>query len=130
MAKETDNITSVETIVEEWLKQDLEEEPGKELGVTLGRLKRRLTNQPIGILIDNLEPALDKDGKFITSQRNYVELLRILADSRVQSVTIITSRDRLCEADLNLEHYRLSGLDLSTWLQFFSLQQIKTIQQQ
>ena len=127
MAKETQNITSVESVVEEWLKQDLGEEPGKEFGVTLGRLKRQLENRRIGILIDNLEPALDKDGKFIISQRNYVELLRVLADIRVQSVTIITSRDRLCESDLNLEHYRLPGLDLSAWLQFFSLRQIKTM---
>ncbi|MGK7949364.1 MAG: NB-ARC domain-containing protein [Xenococcaceae cyanobacterium] len=127
MAKETNNITSVESIVEEWLKQDLQEEPGKEFGVTLKRLKRQLENRRIGILIDNLEPALDKDGKFIPSQRNYVELLRILADRKVQSVTIITSRDRLCESDLDLEHYRLPGLDLNTWLQFFSLNQLPTI---
>ena len=127
MAKETQNITSVESVAEEWLRQDLDEEPGKEFGVTLGRLKRQLGNRRIGILIDNLEPALDKDGKFIQSQRNYVELLRVLADSRLQSVTIVTSRDRLCESDLNLEHYRLSGLDLSAWLQFFSLHQINTI---
>ncbi len=127
MAKETDNLTSVESVVEEWLRQDLDKEPGKEFGVTLGRLKRELANRRIGILIDNLEPALDKDGKFITSQRNYIELLRVLADNRVQSVTIVTSRDRLCESDLALEHYRLPGLDLSAWLQFFSLRQIKTV---
>ena len=127
MAKDKDNLTSVESVVEEWLRQDLDKEPGKEFGVTLGRLKRELANRRIGILIDNLEPALDKDGKFITSQRNYIELLRVLADNRVQSVTIVTSRDRLCESDLNLEHYRLPGLDLSAWLQFFSLRQIKTM---
>jgi len=35
MAKETQNITAVEHVVEEWLKQDFQEEPGVEFGVTL-----------------------------------------------------------------------------------------------
>jgi hypothetical protein len=48
-----------------------------------------------------------------------LELLRILGDARVQSTTIITSRDRLCEADLDLEHYRLVGLDLAAWHEYF-----------
>ncbi|BAZ29664.1 TPR repeat-containing protein [Cylindrospermum sp. NIES-4074] len=120
MAKETQNITPAERVVEEWLKQDFHEEPGVEFGVTLGRLKRQLHNQRIGILIDNLEPALDQQGRLITPHRNYVELLRVLADARVQSVTIITSRDRLSEPGLNVNHYRLPGLDYTAWQQFFS----------
>lgn len=120
MAKETQNITSVERVVEEWLKQDFGEEPGVEFGVTLGRLKRQLHNRRIGILIDNLEPALDQQGRLISPHRSYVELLRVLADVRVQSVTLITSRDRLCESGLNIHHYRLPSLDLSAWLRFFS----------
>ncbi len=72
------------------------------------------------MLIDNLEPALDQQGGLIPSHRNYVELLRVLADARVQSVTLITSRDRLCEPGLNVNHYRLPGLDQSAWQQFFS----------
>ncbi|AFY43419.1 tetratricopeptide repeat protein [Nostoc sp. PCC 7107] len=120
MAKETQNITSVERVVEEWLKQDFGEEPGVEFGVTLGRLKRQLHNRRMGVLIDNLEPALDQQGKLISPHRNYVELLRVLADARVQSVTLITSRDRLCEPGLNVHHYRLPGLDQSAWLKFFS----------
>ncbi|MFQ4146401.1 tetratricopeptide repeat protein [Chlorogloeopsis sp. ULAP02] len=119
MAKETQNITAVEHVVEEWLKQDFDEEPGVEFGVTLGRLKRQLHTRRIGILIDNLEPALDGQGRFITPHRNYVELLRVLADARVQSVTLITSRDRLCEPGVNASHYRLPGLDITTWQQFF-----------
>lgn len=126
MAKETPNITFVNSVVEEWLKKDLEEEPGREFGVTLGRIKRHLQNRKIGILIDNLEPALDKDGKIIPLHRGYVELLRILADASVQSLTLITSRDRLCESDLNLEHYRLTGLEEETWQHFFSLRKIKS----
>ncbi|MBD2726834.1 tetratricopeptide repeat protein [Nostoc sp. FACHB-892] len=120
MAKETQNITPAERVVEEWLKQDFDQEPGVEFGVTLGRLKRQLHNRRIGVLIDNLEPALDQQGGLIASHRNYVELLRVLADARVQSVTLITSRDRLCEPGLNVNHYRLPGLDQNTWQQFFS----------
>ena len=125
MAKETENIISVASIVEEWLQRDLNEDSGKEFGVTLARLKRCLSQHRIGILIDNLEPALNKDGRFIDRYRNYLELLRILADSQVKSTTIITSRDRLCEAAINLEHYRLSGLDLTTWKQYFIAHQIE-----
>ncbi|GAA6617284.1 tetratricopeptide repeat protein [Scytonema sp. NUACC26] len=120
MAKETQNITAAEHVIEEWLKQDFDEEPGIEFGVTLGRLKRKLHTSRVGVLIDNLEPALDGQGRFIASHRNYVELLRVLADARVQSVTLITSRDRLCEPEVNVEHYRLPGLDRTTWQQFFT----------
>ncbi|NDJ24734.1 tetratricopeptide repeat protein [Nostoc sp. B(2019)] len=120
MAKETQNITSAERVVEEWLKQDFQEEPGVEFGVTLGRLKRQLHTRRIGVLIDNLEPALDQQGHLICVHRSYVELLRVLADARVQSVTLITSRDRLCESAVNVEHYRLPGLNQIAWKQFFN----------
>ncbi|MBW4612017.1 MAG: tetratricopeptide repeat protein [Desmonostoc vinosum HA7617-LM4] len=124
MAKEAQNITSAARVVEEWLKQDFHEEPGVEFGVTLGRLKRQLHNRRIGVLIDNLEPALDQQGKLIAPHRNYVELLRVLADARVQSITLITSRDRLCEPGINAEHYRLPGLDQRAWQQFFSTRKL------
>ncbi|WP_414621871.1 NB-ARC domain-containing protein [Calothrix sp. CCY 0018] len=120
MAKETQNITSAQRVVEEWLKYDLAQEPGLEFGVTLGRLKRQLHSKRIGILIDNLEPALDGKGRFIVLHRNYIELLRILTDARIQCTTLITSRDRLCEPELNVTHYRLPGLDEIAWLQYFS----------
>ncbi|MDJ0650175.1 MAG: NB-ARC domain-containing protein [Xenococcaceae cyanobacterium MO_188.B19] len=124
MAKETPNIVSVKSLLEEWFYKDLQEESGKEFGVTLSRFKRQLQTRKIGVFIDNLEPALDKDGKFITPHRNYVELLRILGDITVKSLTLITSRDRVCEADINLQHYRLSGLSLPAWEQYFTLHQI------
>jgi tetratricopeptide (TPR) repeat protein len=60
----------------------------------------------------------------IPQHQDYLELLRILGDARVRSTTIITSRDRFCEADLNLEHYRLSGLDLAAWQEYFQAAQI------
>ncbi|MGL5836533.1 MAG: NB-ARC domain-containing protein, partial [Waterburya sp.] len=90
MAKETTNIVAVASVVEEWLQRDLHEDSGKEFGVTLARFKRCLEQRPVGILIDNLEPALDKNGRFIADHRDYLELLRILGDARVQSTTIIT----------------------------------------
>ncbi len=125
MAKETQNITSAQRVVEEWLKYDLAQEPGLEFGVTLGRLKRQLQAKRIGILIDNLEPALDGKGKFIEAHRNYIELLRILTDARIECTTLITSRDRLCEPELNVTHYRLPGLNEESWRKYFINRQIK-----
>ena len=119
MAKEKENITAVESVIEEWLKQDFQEEPGREFGVTLGRLKRQLQTRRIGILIDNLEPALDKQGKFIEKHRRYVELLRVLADSTVQSVTLITSREPLAEC-VDVANYSLPSLNEQAWQEFFS----------
>lgn len=124
MAKETQNVTPAERVVEEWLKHDFQEEPGLAFGITLERLKRHLRRRKVGILIDNLEPALDAQGQLILEHRNYVELLRILSDSQGQGFTLITSRDRLCEASINLHHYRLPGLERSPWKQFFEHQKI------
>ncbi|MEO6863803.1 MAG: tetratricopeptide repeat protein [Microcoleus sp.] len=126
MAKETENLTALQSAIEEWLKQDFQEEPGPDFGVTLGRLKRQLQTHKVGVLIDNLEAALDGQGKFIEPHRLYVELLRVLADAAVQSVTLITSRDRLCDSDVTVEHYLLPGLDVETWQQYFSDRNINT----
>ncbi|AFY52775.1 NB-ARC domain-containing protein [Rivularia sp. PCC 7116] len=125
MAKETQNITSAQRVVEEWLKYDLAQEPGLEFGVTLGRLKRQLHSKRIGILIDNLEPALDGKGRFITPHRNYIELFRILTDARIHCTTLITSRDRLCEPELNVTHYRLPGLNEETWQKYFARREVE-----
>lgn len=124
MAKEMQNITSAERVVEEWLQQDLGQEPSVDFGVNLGRLKRQLQARRIGVLIDNLEPALDLQGRFLAAHRNYVELLRVLTDGRVRSLTLITSRDRLCESSLSLLHYRLPSLEQQAWQEFFQHQQI------
>ncbi|WP_027249349.1 tetratricopeptide repeat protein [Planktothrix agardhii] len=124
MAKERENISPVETIVEEWLRKDFEEEPGRDFMVSLERLKRLLQNQKIGILIDNLEPALDSEFRFIEPHRRYIELLRVLTDPMVQSVTLITSRERLCEGDITVETYRLPELDYCAWKQYFEYYQI------
>jgi tetratricopeptide (TPR) repeat protein len=42
----------------------------------------------------------------------------------VQSVTLITSRERLCEGDITVETYRLPELDYCAWKQYFEYYQI------
>lgn len=126
MAKETQNITSVESVVEEWLRRDLDEEPGREFGVTLERLRQKFRDPTlrIGVLIDNLEPALDPSGRFVLEHRRYAELLRVLADSDGRSLTLITSRERLGESSISVEHYVLKGLELATWQSYFESRRI------
>ncbi len=126
MAQESQNVVSVESVVEEWLRSDFHEEPGREFGINLERLRRKLRDgrQKIGVLIDNLESALDKNGQIIAPRRLYVELLRVLADPAIQSVTLITSRERLYEAGVDVSFYSLEGLNESTWKQFFTSHQI------
>ncbi|MGJ3251618.1 MAG: hypothetical protein ACFE0J_10865 [Elainellaceae cyanobacterium] len=123
IAKETKDIASIESLLEEKLRQ-LGEEPGREFIVSCDRLKRKLQNEPIGILIDNLEPALDSAGKFIEPHRRYVEVLRILADPSVQSTTIVTSRERLSESSVTAQTYLLKSLDVSAWKEFFQSREL------
>ncbi|PZO45807.1 MAG: NB-ARC domain-containing protein [Shackletoniella antarctica] len=122
MAKDPADITPVEWVVEEWLRQDFGVEPGREFGVTLDRLRRQLRQQNVAILVDNLEPALDAQGQFIAPYRRYGELLRVLADRRGQTLTLMTSRDRLCEPGIPVTHYRLPGLELAAWATYFAHQ--------
>ena len=124
MAKEAANISPAESVVEEWLRQHFDEEPGCEFGVTLSRLKQHLKSQRTCIFIDNLEPALDANGQFIREHRHYVELLRMLAAA--QATVVITSRDRLCEPSVKAHHYRLPGLTADAWAQFFKAHAIDT----
>ncbi len=126
IAREAENITSVESVVEEWLKQYFEEEPGREFGITLARLKKHLQNRQVGILIDSLEPALDKHGRFIQNHSRYLELFRVLADATVQSFTIITSRERLFDDRIDIiYHYYLSELGVSAWQEFLAFHEVK-----
>lgn len=121
MATERQNITPVENTIEEWLQRDFNEEPGRDFGINLERLRRKLRDSSyrIGIFIDNLDTALDRNGKLLETRRPYVELLRVLADPGVNSTTIITSRERLCESAIEVYFYPLKGLDENTWRQFF-----------
>ncbi|WP_299408267.1 NB-ARC domain-containing protein [Acaryochloris sp. IP29b_bin.148] len=126
MAKEPENITSVERVVEEWLTRDLADDPGREFGISLDRLKRHLHQRRIGVLIDNLEPALDQRGLLIAHHRRYLDLFRVLTDPRNQGLTLFTSRDRLCEGSLHLHHYRLPGLDFAAWQHYWRYQGLST----
>lgn len=119
MGRETQVITPVESVVEYWFTNDLQQEWGREFGLSLRRLKEHLKTHRIGIFIDNLEPALD-NGLFIEPHRQYVELLRVLTDPTVQSVTLITSRERLCESGVSIELFHLQGLDKQAWEQYFT----------
>ncbi|NET32065.1 MAG: ATP-binding protein [Cyanothece sp. SIO1E1] len=125
IAKETKDIASIESLLEEKLRQ-LGEEPGREFMVSCDRLKRKLQNERIGILIDNLEPALDSAGRFIERHRRYVEVLRILADPSVQSTTLITTRERLRESSITVEPYLLKSLDVDAWKEFFQSRNLAT----
>ena len=126
MAKERKDITSVESVIEEWLKRYFDEEPGREFGITLDRLRHKLRDErkKIGIIIDNLEPAL-KNGIFIEEHRRYVELLRVLTEPDVQSVTLITSREPLHENSI-VWLYQLSELSIESWNQYLEIRDINT----
>jgi tetratricopeptide (TPR) repeat protein len=118
VAKETKDITPIESLLEERLRQ-LDIEPGRDFGISLERLRHRLKSQRIGILIDNLETALDECGRLIPLHRNYVELLRVLSDISFDSLTLITTRDRLHETDVPSWHYLLNGLSVEAWEEYF-----------
>lgn len=118
-----EKITPVERLIDIPLQQ-LGNTSDPEFGVSLARLKPHLEHRRIGVLIDNLETALDEDGRFIEPHRGYVELLQVLVSLTVQSVTLVTSRERLCDDCVNVVHYPLPGLDEQAWQQFFSSRNI------
>ena len=128
MPTEQESITPAENMVEEWLRKNFNEETERDFGINLERLRRRLRDpkRRIGVLIDNLESALTGEGRFIETRRPYVDLLRVLADSSVRSVTLITSRERLYEPSVNVQPYRPDRLSEENWRQFFSSRQIHT----
>ncbi len=128
MPTEQESITPAESVVEEWLRGNFNEETERDFGINLERLRRKLRDptRRIGILIDNLESALNGEGRFIDTRRPYVDLLRVLADFSVRSVTLITSRERLFEDKVTVEHYFLNSLSEDDWRQFFNSRQIRT----
>ncbi len=125
IAQETSSLTVVDHILDEWLRQDFNDEPGQDLSISLSRLKRHLKQQRVGILIDNLEPALDGNGQFVPEAFCYIELLKLLADFSIQTTTLITSRDRLCEPGIKTYHYRLTRLTQTDWKQCFTYYQLR-----
>lgn len=118
IAKEPNAVSSVEVLLEESLRK-LGAEPGLELGASLNRLRQKLKIIKVGVLIDNLETILDGDGKICKPYRSYLELLRILVDTDIQSITLITSRSQLCESNLDVETYDLKTLNIAAWQEYF-----------
>lgn len=124
IAKEVKDIAPVERLVEERLRQ-LGETPDPELMISLARLKQVLQQRPFGVLVDNLEPALDSQGRLIAAHRSYGELLRVLTDPSLQSVTLMTSREPLHEA-VDVVPYCLPSLSSQAWQDFFAARGIET----
>ncbi|MDY7013909.1 MAG: LuxR C-terminal-related transcriptional regulator [Cyanobacteriota bacterium] len=125
IAKETKDIASVESLVEERLRK-LGEEPGREFMVSLERLREKLAEKPMGVLIDNLEPALDESNRFISQHRSYLNLFaQVLLSPQVQAVTIVTSRAPLHEG-LDIMPYPLEPLDVAAWQAYFEHESIVT----
>lgn len=124
MATATSYINPVGDTIDELLREI--EEPSRNFRHKLQQLKRQIQTGKLGILIDNLEPALDKHGKFIEPHRDYLELLAVLCDPSVQSVTLITSREFLEEPGITFERLPLKGLNEQAWEQFFCSQNIQT----
>lgn len=118
IAKNKKDIASIESLIEERLRQ-LGEEPGREFLVSLDRLRNKLIEQRLGILVDNLEPALDSLGQFIPEHRSYIELFKqVILEPNVQALTLVTSREPLKEG-LAIHHYTLPPLSLQAWEAYF-----------
>ena len=97
-------------------------ECGNYFDMNLEILRKALSDKsnPVGVLIDNLEPALDKDFRFRDS--NYDCLLRVLCDRNVCSFTLITSRIAPSVQGINHQQfyeYKLKGLGLAAWQKYF-----------
>jgi tetratricopeptide (TPR) repeat protein len=123
MGKEAESIISVEILIAEWLKKHFAEEPAREFAVNKEKLKQQLQERKVAILIDNLESALDAEGKFIPQHRGYLELLRVLTHPSVQCVTLITSREFIYES-VDIETYELPSLTAKAWQEFFTKRNI------
>ena len=117
---EPDHVPSVELVLEEWLRRYFQEEPGREFGISLDRLRRQLQDprHRVGILLDRLETVL-QNGRFLPNHRRYIQLLNTLSHPDVQSLTLIASRELLYEPGIILEAYRLKPLNQAAWQQFF-----------
>ncbi|MEH2116836.1 NACHT C-terminal helical domain 2-containing protein [Nostoc sp.] len=117
------NLNSVEDWVRLKLRNDFKMNPEQNFMTMLEQFKSKLQEQRIGVLIDNLEPAL-RNGKFIEPHHSsYVELLTVLADKSVQSVTLVTSREQIYEHTVKrlqpFTNYELDGLKQESWQQYF-----------
>ncbi len=102
--------------------KELNQEISNSFALNLDCLKKRLLdrNQPsVAFLIDNLEPALDNNFRFVEKLNNYEALLGVLGDRDVCSFTLITSRRSLITPRAKVHEYSLEGLDITAWRQYF-----------
>ncbi|TYQ25454.1 hypothetical protein PseudUWO311_15675 [Pseudanabaena sp. UWO311] len=121
MGLESGNVTPAEEKVSQILQKDFEEEPSQDFGINLDILREKLGDRanPIGVLIDNLEPALDENYRFREKLRGYDTLLTVLGDRDACSFTLITSRRSLITSRAKVHEYPLDGLDITAWRQYF-----------
>jgi len=121
MGLEAGNVTPAEEKVSQILRKEFDEEPSRDFQTNLEILREKLSDKsrPIGVLIDNLEPALDGNFRFLEKLRGYEDLLRILGDRDVCSFTLITSRLDLIVQRVNVHQYLLQGLDIEAWREYF-----------
>jgi tetratricopeptide (TPR) repeat protein len=121
MGLESGNVTPAEEKVSQILRKDFDEEPSRDFGINLDILREKLSDRanPIGVLIDNLEPALDENYRFREKLRGYDSLLAVLGDRDVFSFTLITSRRSLITSRARVHEYSLEGLDITAWRQYF-----------
>ncbi|MEP0856470.1 hypothetical protein [Trichocoleus sp. DQ-U1] len=115
------------TQVESWVKRQLREKfnhqiPEDDFLENLEQLKSEFQTQKLGILIDNFDTLLNKDGKIHKNFQGYVELInRVLNEPHIQAITLITSRQNLNESRLSfIETYSLPPLSLDAWKDFFT----------
>lgn len=120
------DITPIEEKLKNFLYPDFKGETKHDFMTMIDELKDKLKTQKRYVLIDNLESALDRKGKFIEAHSRYVELLIALADRDVQSVTLITSREPLKDSKVTVEAFPLPGLYEESWINFFNHHNIET----
>ena len=122
------NIQPAEDWVRHKLLNDFQENPERNFLTRLEQLRVKLQTQRIGVLIDNVEPALI-NGEFIEPHQSYyVELLTVLAHPTVQSITLVTSREPLYEPGImgfqTFHTYLLEELKKKAWEKYFDSQNI------
>ncbi|MBE8988251.1 NACHT C-terminal helical domain 2-containing protein [Nostoc sp. LEGE 12450] len=122
------NLNSVEDWVRIKLINYFKVNPEQNFIAMLEQLKIQLKTRKFGVLIDNLEPALI-NGEFIEPYHSYyVELLTVLADKSVHSVTLITSREQIYDYTVKrlqtFTNYELEGLKQESWQQYFETYEI------
>ncbi|NEQ74436.1 MAG: hypothetical protein F6K23_16200 [Okeania sp. SIO2C9] len=125
---DTEYIVSVKSWVKRQINEQFKQQAKKKFIDMLEQLKYLLQNEKgkVGILIDNLETALDEKGKFQQRHRDYIELItRVLNHPTVNAITLITCREEINEAKLSfIESYPLPELSELAWQEFFSIFEI------